>query len=96
MDATTQRLERQGRQQELLLEIVRRALQRVTAAEADIAAAQSRLAQLDEQLDAQALRMDAFGDALLMLEMLRLRIGGQLGAMELENAAIGGRDDDAR
>lgn len=92
------RLTLQGRQQELLLELVRRALQRLTSAEADIAAAQSQINQQafqlaghDAQFDAQAIRMDAFGDALAQMEMLRLRLTGRLG--ELERAATGGRDD---
>lgn len=90
-DETIKRLDRQGRQQELIIDIMRRALQRLAEAEADLARLQSQLIQHADQFERQADRMDAFGDALEQMRALRCRLQGQQG--ELERAVTGGRDD---
>lgn len=87
-DVDTKRLDRQGRQQGLIVEQLQRALLRISEAEHDIEKIHARLDSHDDQLDRQADRMDVYGEILTRLEAARAQIAG-----ELEKAACGGRDD---
>lgn len=89
-DVDTKRLDRQGRQQGLIVEQLQRALLRISEAEHDIEKIHARLDNHDDQLDRQADRMDVYGEILTRLEAARAQIAG-----ELERAAIGGRGDES-
>lgn len=89
-DVDTKRLDRQGRQQGLIVEQLQRALLRISEAEHDIEKIHARLDSHDDQLDRQADRMDVYGEILTRLEAARAQIAG-----ELERAAIGGRGDES-
>lgn len=95
IDTTEARLTRQGRQQELLLDMVKRALQRITALEGDVAQA---LIDIDENRARLEATEDIYGKILAKLT----EVCGDLGQIEaavsgqvLGLAAAGGRDDDA-
>jgi len=90
-DQTAARLDRQGRQQALIVEQLQRAMLRITEAERDIATIHGRLDQHDDQHDRTATRLDVYGEVLARLEAARAQIAG-----ELERAAIGGKDDGTR
>lgn len=89
-DQTAARLDRQGRQQALIVEQLQRAMLRITEAERDIATIHGRLDQHDDAFNRQADRLDVYGEILQRLEAARAGI-----ASELEAAANGGKDDGA-
>ena len=70
-DVDTKRLDRQGRQQGLIVEQLQRALLRISEAEHDIEKIHARLDSHDDQLDRQADRMDVYGEILTRLEAAR-------------------------
>ncbi len=89
-DIDSKRLDRQGRQQGLIVEQLQRALLRISEAENDIAKIHGRLDEHDDAFNRQADRLDVYGEILQRLEAARAGI-----ASELEAAANGGKDDGA-
>jgi len=90
-DVDSKRLDRQWRQQGLIVEQLQRALLRFSEAENDIAKIHGRLDEHDDAFNRQADRLDVYGEILQRLEAARSQISG-----EIERAAIGGKDDGTR
>lgn len=85
MSDETKRIERQ---QDLIVEEMQNALQRLTAAEEEIRALRQRVNDHDRRLDDHDVRSDVFGAILDRLKEARSQLTG-----EIERAALGGRDE---
>lgn len=85
-DPTAKRLDIQGRQQTLLIDILRRALQRITATE-------DELAELRARVNDHELAIAERNDTVFVAILDRLQQAKGLMTGEIERAAIGGRDE---